>query len=73
MTRRLLCGIITVESEKENMKCELCKIREATNHTKNLYICDHCWTEIQIFSSYYIGDKEVTKENYDKVVKKGVI
>ena len=44
------------------MICRLCKKNEATFDG----ICSKCLVDIQMAFSYYIGRKEVTKEEYDR-------
>ena len=46
------------------MKCQICKIIEATNHQNNLHICDGCMIELQLSAQFYIGGKEVSAEEY---------
>lgn len=46
------------------MKCQVCKIKEATNHQGKLHLCDGCLTELQLSVQFYINGKEVTAEEY---------
>ena len=48
------------------MICKLCNSKEA--YSTSGY-CDSCLMEIQLSFTYYIGGKEVTKEEYDKFIK----
>ena len=48
------------------MKCTLCKTKEATNHHKDLHICDSCLIEIQLSVRYYVGGEEVTPQEYHR-------
>jgi len=48
------------------MICELCHKKEAIEDKK---ICDTCLLEIELAFTYYIGGKEVTKEEYDRRIK----
>ena len=47
------------------MICKLCKTNETNNKCG---ICDKCGIEIQLSVHYYIGGKEVTKEEHDKFI-----
>lgn len=52
------------------MNCKLCKKKEATNFTqKDWGICDSCYIEIINSFTYYIGEEEVTKEQYQRRIK----
>lgn len=55
------------------MKCNLCKINEATNHTKKIHICNKCWIDIQLGFSYYIGGKEYTYEEFKRKIDRGEV
>jgi hypothetical protein len=51
--------------------CDICKTKEATNFhlpTKSKY-CDTCYVELCNSKTYYIGGKEVTKEEHDRFIK----
>jgi hypothetical protein len=51
--------------------CDICKTKEATNFhqpTKSKY-CDTCYVELCNSFTYYIGGKEVTKEEYYKFIE----
>lgn len=51
------------------MICKLCKKNEGKNHVgKTLDICDSCLVDIQFAFSYHIGNKEVTKEEYEGTI-----
>jgi len=49
--------------------CQVCKKREATNKTTAGNFCDSCYIELCNSVTYYIGGKEVTKEEYDRIIK----
>jgi len=51
------------------MKCILCKTREVNNPDIKVEICDVCVAEIQMAFTFYIGGKEVTKEEHDKFIE----
>ena len=55
------------------MTCKLCKTKEATQSVttrgKTLFICNSCYIDIVSAFSYHIGNKEVTKEEYEKRIK----
>ena len=53
----------------EKPKCRLCKIKEATNFNGDFGICNSCLIDIQLSFHYYIGSKEVTKEELDRYKK----
>jgi len=53
------------------MKCQICKLKEATNHSKTLQICDGCLIELQLSVKYYIGKKEVSPQEYYRRIKDG--
>jgi len=54
------------------MKCQVCKLKEATNHQGKLHLCDGCLTELQLSVQYYINGKEVTAEEYyDRINNRG--
>ena len=46
------------------MKCQMCKIKEATNHQRTLHICDSCLIELKLSVIHYIGGKEVTPQEF---------
>lgn len=48
------------------MICKLCKKREVIDKNSKIHICDICRLEIELSFTYYIGNKEVTKEEYDR-------
>jgi len=53
----------------EKPKCKLCKEKEATNFNEDFGICNACLIDIQLAFHYYIGGKEVTKEELDRYKK----
>jgi hypothetical protein len=55
-------------------KCDLCdKMVEHVNVGKKLRICDLCLLDICSAFTYYIGNKEVTKNEYDRTINKGIV
>jgi ribosomal protein L37AE/L43A len=48
------------------MICLLCKKKEVKDPNPKIKICDLCRMEIELAFTYYIGGKEVTKEEYEK-------
>jgi len=52
------------------MICKLCKKREVQDPNPKIYICDLCRMEIELAFTYHIDGKEVTKEEYEKQIKK---
>jgi hypothetical protein len=52
-----------------NNLCELCKKEEATNHSPALHICDKCFVELNLSFQYYIGGREVPREEYKRKTK----
>ena len=48
------------------MKCQVCKIKEATNHQGKIHFCDGCLIELQMSVTYYINRKEISAEEYYK-------
>ena len=51
------------------MICKLCKKNKATFDG----ICSKCLIDIQMSFGYYIGGKEVTKEEYDRRIDENKI
>jgi ribosomal protein L37AE/L43A len=51
------------------MVCKLCKKREVQDPNPKIHICDICRMEISLAFTYYIGGKEVTKEEYERQIK----
>jgi ribosomal protein L37AE/L43A len=51
------------------MICKLCKKKEVTDPNPKIHICDICRMEIELSFSYYIGGKEVTREEYEKGIE----
>jgi len=51
------------------MICKLCKKREVKDKNPKIKICDICKMEIEFSFQYYIGGKEVTKEEYYRRIK----
>jgi hypothetical protein len=51
------------------MLCKLCKEREVQDKNPKITICDICRLELELAFTYYIGRKEVTKEEYKKRIK----
>jgi hypothetical protein len=51
------------------MICELCRIKEASVHIKNIQgtldICSDCRMDIQAGFSYYVNGQETVKEDYE--------
>jgi len=55
-------------------KCDLCKQeKEHLNQGSKLRICDLCVLDICSAFSYYIGNKEVTKDEYDRTINNGQV
>jgi hypothetical protein len=50
------------------MLCKLCKKQEVTDPNPKIKICSICRLEIELAFTYFIGGKEVTKEEYDKQI-----
>jgi len=53
------------------MICKLCKKREVTDPNPKIKICEICRLEIELAFTYYICEKEVTREEYEKRIKEG--
>jgi len=51
------------------MICKLCKKNEVTDLNPKIYICDSCRLELELSFTYYIGNIEVTKEEYERRIK----
>jgi len=53
-------------------KCYLCK-KDKThlNKGKEIEICDSCLLDIVMAFGYFIDGKEVTKDEYERKLKKG--
>ena len=52
------------------MICKLCKKREVIDPNPKIKICNLCRLEIELAFTYYIDGQEVTKEEYEKQIKK---
>lgn len=53
----------------DKLICPLCKKNQAVHFTPNGFgICDACFIEIQLSFSYYVGGKEVTREEYKRKI-----
>ena len=48
------------------MICLLCKQREVQDPNPAIKICDLCRMEIEMSFTFYIGGKEVTREEYER-------
>lgn len=46
------------------MICQICKLKEATQHIDKLHICNGCLIELQLSVQFYIDGKEVSPEEY---------
>jgi ribosomal protein L37AE/L43A len=51
------------------MICKLCKKREVTDPNPKIHICSECRLEIELSFQYYIGNQEVTREEYERQIK----
>jgi hypothetical protein len=52
------------------MICTLCNKNETTSHPK---FCDKCIAEIRESFHYGIGGKEISKSEYDAIIKRGYV
>lgn len=52
------------------MLCKACKKREVQDKNPKIHVCDVCRLELELAITYSINGKEVTREEYEKGIKK---